>query len=141
MKYGPWRLFVLISLIVVILLIVILLIYLLLKKLSFELKINNDETSLVTISSLNSYSMSHNYSMELGKFKKSISGRLKFTYSKFTDTPNKTVDISEGIPYDITYTNADMNQEKIVFSINFANKNKKSSEEKLYSQDTFTDIH
>jgi len=141
MKYGPWRLFVLISLITIVILVLILLIYLLMKKTSFELKINNDEPTLVTLSSLNSYSLSYNYSLELGKFKKTLSGKIKFNYSKYTTTPSKAVNISEGIPYEVEFTNTDMSQEKILFTITFASKSGRNKDNEFTNQDTFTEIH
>lgn len=107
-KYGPWRLFVLIGIFVFIGAIIFIFIYLLLKKKSFAIVIDNSEETSVSLSFLSSYSVSKDYSFELGKIKKSLFGDIKFTYSKFTSTPGKTLKLTDGVPITIDYEDEDM---------------------------------
>lgn len=102
-KYGPWRLFVLIGIIVVICAIIFIFAYLLLKKKSIVVVLDNSEETSISLSFLSSYSVSKDFSFELGKIKKSLFGEIKFTYSKFTSTPGTTVRLTEGVPITIDY--------------------------------------
>ncbi len=103
MKYGPWRLFVLIGLIAGVLVLAGLLIYLFLKKKCFELIIDNETKNDICLGGMSSYSVSHGMSGDLGKIKKSLSGGLSFEYSKNTTSPGKTVKLTEEVPIDIEY--------------------------------------
>ncbi|MDQ3194074.1 MAG: hypothetical protein M3P82_03640 [Bacteroidota bacterium] len=103
MKYGPWRLFVLIGLIALLIGIILFLIYLFLKKKCFELVIDNVPQQEICLGGMSSYSVSNNYSGELGKIKKSLLGSLSFNYSKNTTSPSRTVTLKEEVPIEIQY--------------------------------------
>lgn len=119
MKYGPWRLFILIGLIAILVLIAVGLIYLLLKKTCFELRLNNEEGSSVCVSAISSYSVSYGYSQELGKIKKPLFGGLRFQYSKFTSSPGRSAGLVEGLPIEIEYTDEEMHMQKVILTIEF----------------------
>jgi hypothetical protein len=97
-KYGAWRLFALIGMIILLLVILLIPAYLLLKKKCFSISVNGREDQSVCINAVNSYDVYSDDSQNLGTIKKSISGTLSFTCSKFTSTPSKTVTLVEGIP-------------------------------------------
>jgi hypothetical protein len=103
MKYGPWRLFVLIGLLVVIIGLVVVLVFLLLKKKCFAIVLNNKDYQSVCLSAISSYSVNYESSMELGKIKKSLFGDIGFIYSKFTTTPNVSVKLANGVQITIEY--------------------------------------
>lgn len=117
MKYGPWRLFVLIGILVFIGAIIFIFVYLLLKKKSFAIVLDNSEESSVSLSFLSSYSVSKDYSFELGKIKKSLFGEIKFTYSKFTSTPGITIRLTEGVPVSIDYEDENMRKVNVTLMI------------------------
>ncbi|MEP7147176.1 MAG: hypothetical protein ABI792_09230 [bacterium] len=103
MKYGPWRLFVLIGLIALLAGIILFFIYLFLKKKCFELVIDNVPRQEICLGGMSSYSVSNNDSGELGKIKKSLFGSLSFNYSKNTTSPSATVTLREEVPIEIQY--------------------------------------
>jgi hypothetical protein len=103
MKYGPWRLFVLIGLIAGVLALIGLLIYLFMKKRCFELIIDNETKNDICLGGMSTYSVSHGMSGDLGKIKKSLMGGLSFEFSKNTTSPGKTVNLVEEMPIDIEY--------------------------------------
>lgn len=103
MKYGPWRLFVLIGLIALLLGIITVLIFLLLKKKCFTLIIDNSNEQDICLGGMSSYSVSHNMSGELGVIKKSLTGDLSFIYSKNTTTPGVKIKLTDEIPVEIQY--------------------------------------
>ena len=103
MKYGPWRLFVLIGLIAGVLALIALLIYLFLKKRCFELIIDNETKNDICLGGMSTYSVSHGMSGDLGKIKKSLMGGLSFEFSKNTTSPGKKVNLVEEVPIDIEY--------------------------------------
>ncbi|MDZ4710885.1 MAG: hypothetical protein SGI89_01005 [bacterium] len=103
MKYGPWRLFVLIGLIALLLGIIVMLIILFLRKKCFEIVMDNVPQQEVCLGGLSSYSISNNYSGELGKIKKSLFGSLSFIYSKNTTSPGTTVKLADEVPVEIQY--------------------------------------
>lgn len=117
MKYGPWRLFVLIGILLFIGAIIFIFIYLLLKKKSVAVIIDNGEEASVSLSLLSSYSVSKDFSFELGKIKKSLFGDIKFTYSKFTSTPGISVKLSEGVPITIEYEDENMRKNSVLLEI------------------------
>jgi len=102
MKYGPWRLFVLIGLIAGVLALIGLLIYLFMKKKCFELIIDNETKNDICLGGMSTYSVSR-MSGDLGKIKKSLMGGLSFEFSKNTTSPGKTVNLVEEMPIDIEY--------------------------------------
>jgi hypothetical protein len=97
-KYGAWRLFALIGMIVVLIIILLIPAYLFLKKKCFAISVNGREDQSVCLNALSSYTVYSDDSQNLGSVKKSISGALGFTCSKFTVTPSKTINLIEGIP-------------------------------------------
>jgi hypothetical protein len=117
MKYGPWRLFVLIGILLIVGAIVFIFIYLLLKKKSIAVVIDNSEEQSISLSFLSSYSVSKDYSFELGKIKKSLFGDINFTYSKFTLTPGSSVKLSEGVPISIDYEDENMRKCNVTLMI------------------------
>jgi hypothetical protein len=117
MKYGPWRLFVLIGLIVIIGAIIFIFVYLLLKKKSIAVVIDNSEETSISLSFFSSYSVSKDYSFELGKIKKSLFGDINFTYSKFTLTPGITAKLSEGVPIAIDFEDENMRKVNVALMI------------------------
>lgn len=117
MKYGPWRLFVLIGILLFIGAIIFIFIYLLLKKKSIAVVIDNGEEASVSLSLLSSYSVSKDFSFELGKIKKSLFGNIKFTYSKFTSTPGISVKLNEGVPIAIEYEDENMRKNNVSLMI------------------------
>jgi len=108
MKYGPWRLFVLIGILLIIGAIIFIFIYLLLKKKSVVVVIDNSEEQSISLSFLSSFSVSKDYSFELGKIKKSLFGEINFTYSKFTLTPGAKSKLADGVPISIDYEDENM---------------------------------
>ncbi|MCB0721537.1 MAG: VWA domain-containing protein [Ignavibacteriae bacterium] len=126
--YGPWRTFVLIGLIALLVAIIGLLAFLLFRKRCFGLKINNEDEMGVCVTPISSYSVSHGYSPELGKIKKSLFGDLRFHYSKRTSTPGKSVSLVEGLPIEIDYEDEDLKPVKILLSITNSAKSSESDE-------------
>jgi hypothetical protein len=61
------------------------------KKKCFTLVIDNKDEQDICLSAFSSYNVSYNYSLNLGVLKKSLFGRIKFVYSKFTTEPGRTV--------------------------------------------------
>lgn len=126
MKYGPWRLFVLIGMIAFVLLLVAVLIFLLMKKRCFELVIDNAEGQDVCLGGLSSYAVSTGYSAELGRIKKSLFGSLNFIYSKHTTTPGANVRLVEDIPIEINYDADNFKKETVTLMIRKTEKSQKS---------------
>jgi len=114
-KYGSWRLFVLIGLIVLLIAIIFIPLYLLLKKKNFEIVINNTDENSYFLNSISSVELYSADSQNLGKLKKTFSGNLKITCSKFSTTPNKIFNIIEGIP--VTIEIEDENLKKYSYTI------------------------
>jgi hypothetical protein len=117
MKYGPWRLFVLIGILVIVGAILFIFIYFILKKKSVAVIIDNGEEQSINLSFLSSYSVSKDYSFELGKIKKSLFDDINFTYSKFTLTPGVSVRMFEGVPISIDYEDENMRKCNITLMI------------------------
>ncbi len=103
MKYGPWRLFVLIGLISLVVLILVFLVIMIMKKKCFTLVIDNRDEQDICLSAFSSYNVSYNYSLNLGVLKKSLFGRIKFVYSKFTTEPGRTIMMSDNLTVPIEY--------------------------------------
>lgn len=126
--YGPWRTFVLIGLIAGVIILIALLAFLLFRKRCFGLKIDSDDEFGVCVTPISSYSVTHGYSPELGKIKKSLFGDLRFHYSKRTATPGKSVSLVEGLPIEIDYENEDLKPVKILLTITNSAKSADSDE-------------
>jgi hypothetical protein len=129
MNYGPWRLFVLIGLIIIAAAIIFLILFFLFKKKCFTIVIDDSEQQTICLNSLSSYSISKGYSSELGKIKVTLFGSIKFLYSKFTTTPNNTVTLIEGIPIDIKYEEDNLRTENITLMIGATVKRKEEFSE------------
>lgn len=129
MKYGPWRLFVLIGLIVVAAAIIILILYFVFRKKCFMVIIDNTDEQSICLNFLNSYSVYKGYSQELGKIKVTLLGSIKFLYSKFTTTPGKKVILSEGLPIDIEYEEDNLKKVNVTLMIGEVAKKKMESSE------------
>jgi hypothetical protein len=87
----------------IVLLLIILLIpaYLFLKKKCFTVVVNDREEQSVCLNALKSYDVYSEDSQNLGSIKKSVSGAISFTCSKFTVTPSKSVNLIEGLPVQV----------------------------------------
>lgn len=127
MKYGPWRLFVLIGLIALLVAVIIFFIYLLLKKKCFELFIDNVSQQEICLGGFGTYSVSSNYSGELGKIKKSLSGNLNFIYSKNTTTPGSTVKLIDDVPIEINYEEDNFKSNSVILMIRKTDKSAKTN--------------
>ncbi|MEO6694649.1 MAG: hypothetical protein ABIO41_05535, partial [Ignavibacteria bacterium] len=101
MKYGPWRLFVLIGMIALLLAMIVFFIYLLLKKKCFTLILDNVDQQDICLGGFSSYHVSQGFSGDLGVIKKSLWGDLKFTYSKNTAIPGTVTKLVYDIPLEI----------------------------------------
>jgi hypothetical protein len=128
MKYGPWRLFVLIGIFMIVGAIIFIFIYLLLKKKSVVVVIDNSEEQSISLSFLSSFSVSKDYSFELGKIKKSLFGDINFTYSKFTLTPGAKARLTDGVPISIDYEDDNMKTCNVTLMIKNAVEKKISPE-------------
>lgn len=128
MKYGPWRLFVLIGILVIVGAIIFIFVYLLLKKKSIVVVIDNSEEQSISLSLLSSFSVSKDYSFELGKIKKSLFGDINFTYSKFTLTPGAKARLAEGVPISIDYEDENLRTSNVSLMIKNAVEKKISPE-------------
>jgi len=125
MKYGPWRLFVLIGMIAFLLAIIAVFIFLILRKKCFTLILDNVEQQDICLGGFSSYSISQNLSGELGVIKKSLLGDLKFTYSKNTTSPGVTTKLIDDIPLEIQYEDDGFRKNSVSLMIR---KTDKSSE-------------
>lgn len=100
MRYGPWRLTVLIGIISGAILMLILIFYLLFKKRGFIISVDNQEKQPVLISLLSSFKIyADNY--ELGDLKVTFSGSPYLQYGKQTQSGGKKIKLNEGIPVEI----------------------------------------
>jgi len=128
MKYGPWRLFVLIGMIAFLLLLIIALIFLLLRKKCFALILDNREEQDICLGGVSSYSVSQNMSGELGVIKKSLFGDLSFIYSKNTTEPGKKVKLVDEIPIEIQYEEDGIRTNSLSLMIRKSEKNTNTNE-------------
>ena len=129
MRYGPWRLFVLIGLIVVVAAIIFLILYFVFRKKCFMVIIDNTDEQSICLNFLNSYSVFKGYSQELGKIKVTLFGSIKFIYSKVTTTPGKKIILSEGLPIDIEYEEDNLKKVNVTLMIGEVVKKKEESSE------------
>lgn len=127
MKYGPWRLFVLIGLIALLLGLILFFIILILKKKCFELVLDNVPQQEICLGGFNSYSVSQNLSGELGKIKKSLFGGLSFNYSKNTTTPGSNVKLIDDVPIEIQYEDDGFKTNSVSLMIRTTDKSTKSN--------------
>ncbi|MBV6477300.1 MAG: hypothetical protein HGGPFJEG_00038 [Ignavibacteria bacterium] len=107
MKYGPWRLFVLIGIIAAVLLAAALLIYLILKKKCFRLITDNADEQDICLGGFSSFTVSKGMAGDLGNIKKSLLGDLSFNFSKNTLSPGKKVKLIYDMPVEIQYNEDD----------------------------------
>jgi len=128
MKYGPWRLFVLIGMIAFLLLLIIALIFLLLRKKCFALILDNREEQDICLGGVSSYSVSQNMSGELGVIKKSLFGDLSFIYSKNTTEHGKKVKLVDEIPIEIQYEEDGIRTNSLSLMIRKSEKNTNTNE-------------
>ena len=128
MKYGPWRLFVLIGMIAFLLLLIIALIFLLLRKKCFALILDNREEQDICLGGVSSYSVSQNMSGELGVIKKSLFGDLSFIYSKNTTEHGKKVKLVDEIPIEILYEEDGIRTNSLSLMIRKSEKNTNTNE-------------
>ncbi len=127
MKYGPWRLFVLIGLIALLLGLILFFIFLILKKKCFELVLDNVPQQEICLGGFSSYSITQNLSGELGKIKKSLFGGLSFIYSKNTTTPGSNVRLSDDVPIEIQYEDEGFRTNSVSLLIRKTDKSVKSN--------------
>lgn len=100
-KYGAWRLFVLIGLILLFAALLLIPAILLLKKKCFTIVVNDREEQSLCLNSLSSFSVYSGDSVNLGTLKKTVGGAIRFSCSKFTTTPGKLILLVEGLPVTI----------------------------------------
>ncbi len=114
-KYGAWRLFVLIGLIILLAALLLIPAILLLKKKCFTISVNDREEQSLCLNSLKSYDIYSEDSVNLGALKKSIGGAIRFSYSKFTTSPGKIITLVEGLP--VTVETEDDNFRKSSYTL------------------------
>jgi len=132
MKYGPWRLFVLIGLLVIAAGITGFVLFLFFRKKCYLISINNSESQNICLSSIGAYPVSYGYSAELGRIKKLLSGSLKFSYSKFTTSPGITVNLIEGIPLNIEYEESEYKKTSVtIMLVSSVTEEKESASEEF----------
>ncbi len=117
MKYGQWRLFVLIGILIVFFALIFVLVFLLLKKKCFTIVLNNRDYQSVCLSALSSYKVMYDNSIELGKIKKTLTGDVRFTYSKFTATPNVNLKLSGGVQINIEFEEDSLRKNNVTLMI------------------------
>lgn len=100
-KYGAWRLFALIGLIVLLAGVLFIPAFLLLKKKCFTIVVNDREEQSLCLNSLRSYDIYSEDSVNLGALKKSVGGAIRFHCSKFTTTAGRVITLTEGLPVTI----------------------------------------
>jgi len=122
MKYGPWRLFVLIGMIALLLAIIAVFIFLILRKKCFTLILDNIEQQDICLGGFSSYSVSQNLSGDLGVIKKSLLGDLKFTYSKNTTSPGVTTKLIDDVPLEIQYEDDGFRKNSVTLMIRKTDK-------------------
>ncbi len=127
MKYGPWRLFVLIGLIAFLIALILFFIFLMLKKKCFELILDNVTQQEICLGGLSSYSVSNHLSGELGRIKKSLFGSLNFTYSKKTTSPGISVKLINDIPIEIQFEDEGFKTNSLSLIIKNTEKNSNSN--------------
>jgi hypothetical protein len=128
MKYGPWRLFVLIGMIALLILIILMIIFLLLKKKCFTLILDNRDEQDICLGGISSYAVSHNMSGDLGSIKKSLFGDLSFIYSKNTNSPGTKVKLVDEIPIEIEYDEDGIRTNSVSLMIRKTDKSSQSNE-------------
>lgn len=126
MKYGPWRLFVLIGMIAFLLGLILFFIFLILKKKCFELIIDNVSQQEICLGGFSSYSVSHGLSGELGKIKKSLSGNLDFIYSKNTTMPGSKARLTDDVPIEVIFESENFRTDSVSLMIRKTDKSVKS---------------
>lgn len=115
-RYGAWRLYTLIGLITLLLLIIAAILFMLLKRKCFVVKVDSIENS-VCLNLINSYNVYASDSTELGKMKKTFSGDISFTYSKFTQETGMSIKLSYDLPLEATSESLDGEIHKSLISI------------------------
>ena len=117
MKYGPWRLFVLIGLISLVVLALIFIVIMIMKKKCFTLVIDNRDEQDICLSAVSTFNVSHNYSLNLGTLKKSLFGKINFTYSKFTTEPGRTIVMADNLPVPVEYEDENLRKTSVQIMI------------------------
>ena len=132
-KYGAWRLFVLIGLIILLVALLFVPAILLLKKKCFTIVVNDREEQSLCLNSLSSFSVYSGDSVNLGALKKTVGGAFRFSYSKFTTSPGKIITLVEGLP--VTIETEDDNFRKSSYTLLLKkSENVSPSEESEISQ-------
>ena len=116
-KYGPWRMFVLLGLAALIVGVVVLFAVLAMKRKSYTLILNNNEKHDFFISAFSSYDVSYGFSGSLGKIKRSLFGSLTFQNSRLTNSPGKSFALRTNVPYEIDITDQDMRTQKVMMQV------------------------
>ncbi|CAN5595444.1 hypothetical protein BH10BAC5_BH10BAC5_28090 [soil metagenome] len=127
MKYGPWRMFVLLGLAALIFGLLSLFLILALKRKSYTLMINNNEKYDFFISAFSSYDVNYGFAHNLGKIKKSLFGGLSFQNSRQTDTPGKTFVMRTEVPYTIGVIDTDMRTQQATIIVSETAKKKEDT--------------
>ncbi len=122
-KYGSWRLFVLIGLILAVIIIIILILFLILKRKCFTLLIDDKEYLDFCINSLSSSSLLYNGNL-IGSLGKSLSGKIYVEYPKNSEHRGKRVFLSENLPVFFDYEDDNFTKKEI--SVMLTKKNDSS---------------
>ncbi len=126
-KYGPWRIFVLLGLAALVLGVISFFLILAFKRKSYTLTLNNNEKFDFFISTLSSYDVNYGFSGSLGKIKKSLFGGLSFQNSRQTNSPGRSFAMRTNVPYEIELTDAEMRSQKVIISVEETSEKKQEN--------------
>lgn len=116
-KYGPWRIFLLLGIVILICAAITVLLYFLFRKKCITVVINKTDEQNYCLNSFSSADILIDYSIIIGKIKKSLSGKFIFTYSKNTATPGVKVLLADEVPVQTEYTEDGISSRSAVFYI------------------------
>lgn len=134
-RYGVWRLYVLIGIIALVIIVLSLIVFLLLKRKCFILEVEQLQNS-VCLNLINSYTVYSGDSTELGKLKKTFSGQIAFIQSKNTNFAGRKILLNFDLPYEIESQSLDGEVKKV----NILISGSKSTTESEY-QNSSTDLY
>ncbi|MGB9696262.1 MAG: hypothetical protein ACP5P3_03345 [Ignavibacteria bacterium] len=104
-KYGVWRIILLISILLILVVAVTLIVYIVFRKRKFTILINNNIMETVYLSILGSFPIFGENVGLLARLKKSLFNTIYLIHSANTSTPYRKIMLREGIPEIIEYDN------------------------------------
>jgi hypothetical protein len=116
MRYGPWRIILLIGLLVLIGLAIIFILYLMFRKRNITVLINENEEHTFSLNAFSSFPVITEFSPELGKIKISLFGKVFFVNSKFTSSPSRKILLTKNIPVNIYFEDDSGNKSYVAIS-------------------------